>query len=97
MVGMAHDNGSSLLGGNIGLATLFKKDNLSFFDLRDPCHGLNLVTKHALNSLPSEMMQFVPSISSHFASLQRKARLEKLQKESGESFFILRNWFPLDG
>ena len=83
---MAHDNGSSLVGENIGLSSLLKKENLPFFALKDPCHGLNLVAKHALNSLPYEMVQFVQNISSRFSSPQRKAQLKKLQEENGGNF-----------
>src|SRR5690606_5881973 len=61
MIGLAHDNGSSLVGEHIVLVSLLKKDNNKFFDLKDPCHGLNLVLKHSMNSLPSEMMQFIDS------------------------------------
>jgi len=87
MIGMAHDNDSALIGENIGLISLLKKDNIKFFDLKDPCHGLNLVIEHSLSNLPPEMMQFVHSIASHFASPQpqRKTRLRKIQEENGKS------------
>ena len=99
---MAHDNGSSLIGENIGLISLLKKDNIEFFDLKDPCHGLNLVLKHSLSSLPPEMMQFVHSIASHFASPQRKALLRKIQEENGEKVLYpkklaLTRWLSLGG
>jgi len=84
LIGFVHDNGSSLVGENIGLASLLKQDNLHFFDLKDPCHGLNLVLKHSINSLPDDIMKFVQSISNHFASPQRKALLRKIQEEIGK-------------
>jgi len=83
MIGLAHDNGSSLVGENIGLINLLTKDGSSFFDLKDPCHGLSLVLKHSLKSLPDEIMQFVSCISNHFGSPQRKSLLKKIQEENG--------------
>jgi len=83
-IGLAHDNGSSLVGENIGLCSLLQKENHVFFDLRDPCHGLNLVLKHSLKSLPDEITQFVENISNHFSSPQRKAFLKKVQQENEE-------------
>lgn len=85
MIGIAHDNGSSLIRENLGLTSLFKNENLLFFDLKDPCHGLNLVAKHSINSLPCEMMQFVQYISNHFSSPQRKAQLKIIQEENKEN------------
>ena len=83
MIGLAHDNGSSLVGENIGLASLLKKENNPFFDLRDPCHGLNLVLKNSIKILPSNLLSFVQSISNHFSSPQRKAMLKRIQEENG--------------
>lgn len=87
-VGFAHDNGSSLIGENNGLKSLFQKDNLIFFDLQDPCHGLNLVLKHSLEILPAEIMQFVHGISAHFTSPQRKALLRIIQEENGDKILF---------
>ena len=80
---MSHDNGSSLVGENIGLTALLKREGCTFFDLKDPCHGLNLVLRHSLEDLPSQMMDFINFISNHFSSPQRKAQLKKIQEENG--------------
>ena len=82
LIGLAHDNASSLTSEDIGLASLLKKDDCHFFDLLDPCHGLNLVLKHSIKELPEEIMNFVQNISNHFASPQRKAHLRKIQEET---------------
>ena len=82
LVGIAHDNASSLTSPNIGLITLLEQSGNNFFDLKDPCHGLNLTLKHSLKDLPTEIMNFVESISNHFAYPQRKAALRKIQEEN---------------
>ena len=52
--------------------------------MKDPCHGLNLVLKHAVDALPPEIMSFVHGISNHFSSPQRKAQLKRVQEEIKE-------------
>jgi len=36
--GFTHDNGSSIVGINMGLATLLRNSGHEFYDLNDPCH-----------------------------------------------------------
>ena len=78
-----HDNGSSLIGEKIGLATLLRNEGLRFLDLCDPCHGLDLALKHSIKELPPILLQFVQSISNHFSSSQKKALLRRIQEEEG--------------
>lgn len=81
LLGFVHDNGSNIVGENIGTVTLLKKSGLQFYDLCDPCHDLNLVLKHSMKNLPSRFMDFVHDISNHFSSPQRKEVLQRIQKE----------------
>ena len=97
LIGLAHDNASSLTSENIGLASLLKKDACRFFDLRDPCHGLNLVLKHSIKELPEEIMNFVQNISNRLASPQRKAQLRKIQEETERKTLYKKNLHPRDG
>ena len=83
LVGISHDNAKSLVGGKIGLISLLNKETEGyFFDLRDPCHGLNLAVSNALDCLPEEIMTFVTDLHSHFVSPQRVALLKKIQNDN---------------
>ena len=80
--GMAHDNASSLVSPNCGVVTLLEQSGKKFFDLKDPCHGLNLTLKHSLKELPPKIMHFTESICNYFAYPQRKAALRRVQEEN---------------
>jgi len=70
-----------MVGENIGLCSLLQKENHIFRFTRS---RLNLVLKHSIKSLPSELTQFAQNVSNHFSSPQRKAFLKKPQIESGD-------------
>ena len=80
--GLTHDNASSLTSPNCGVVALLEQNGNNFFDLKDPCHGLNLTLKHSLKELPSKLMDFVESITNYFAYPQRKAALKKIQEDN---------------
>ena len=63
MKGFAHDNGSQLVGSNIGVTSLLKNDGNEFYDFDDPCHELNLTIKESVQILPKELINFVRSIT----------------------------------
>jgi len=75
MVGYVHDHASNLSGPHNGLGALLKdkfdKKNHFFMDIKDPCHALNLVLTHSLESLPTNIMDFVEKIHNFFISPQR--------------------------
>ena len=89
LVGFAHDNGSSLTGEYFGVTKLLKNKGLKFFDLRDPCHGLDLSLKHSIKELPSNLVKFTQTISNHFASSQKKSNITPNSR--GKSF---KNFIP---
>ena len=80
--GIVHDNASVLSSDKNGLLGLLNKDERVLFDLKDPCHGLNLSVNKALESLPSDIMMFIISIHNHFISPQRCATLRRIQEEN---------------
>jgi len=80
--GFTHDNGSSLTGPNIGLSSLLRKSGANFFDLNDPCHGLNLIIKKSVQILPKEIVEFVPDITNYFTSPQKRASLKRVQEQN---------------
>jgi len=83
LIGITHDRASAFTGEENGLDALLQKRKGSFlFTLKDPCHSLNLVLSKSLSLLPKEV-QFIESISQHFSSSQREARLLKIQREKG--------------
>ena len=81
MVGFAHDNGSNFAGEYTGLAALLSKEENNFFDLQDPCHGLDLTIKHSLKALPPKIDSFIHSVAYDFAFPKKKALLKKIQEE----------------
>jgi len=91
MVGYVHDHASNLSGLHNGLGALLKdkfdKKNHFFMDIKDPCHALNLVLTHSLESLPTNIMDFVEKIHNFFISPQRIAFLTRLQIEN--NFIVL--------
>jgi len=83
-VGTAHDHAKTLTGEENGLVGLLEKEGYSFFDLRDPCHGLSLALRNSVGQLPQEIMTFITKLHSHFVSPQRKAQLTRIQETRGE-------------
>ena len=82
LIGLTHDNISSLAGEGIGLVGLIRKESENYvFDLADPCHCISLALKHSLQELPDRVMEFVEGIHTFFAYPQRKAKLNRIQEE----------------
>ena len=83
LLGMTHDRGSSIVGGNVGLISLLEEDIQSkISSLPDPCHSLNLVIKNSLDCLSEEIRSFIADIHTHFLSPQKKAKLRRIQQEN---------------
>jgi len=100
LIGVVHDNASSLTGENIGLLAILKKNNEKLFDLKDPCHGLSLAVNHAIDTLPKRIMGFVSKIHSFFISPQRTASLTRIQLENMKPIkklkkFVKTRWLSL--
>jgi len=81
LVGFSHDNGSSLTGEHKGMSALLKSQGFKFFDLYDPCHGLDLSIKHSIKELPPNLVQFLQGISNHFLLLRKKLHYVEFRKK----------------
>jgi len=89
-VGITHDNASCLSSHKNGLYGLIKKKKTDyFFDLPDPCHGLNLVLQDSIKGLPNDLMKFVDKIHHYFQFPQRKAKLALIQRKLGQEKLLL--------
>jgi len=89
-VGITHDNASCFTGSNTGLIVLLRdKLKKEFYDLPDPCHGLNLALQHALETLPDQVMDFVNDIHTYFSYPQRKVKFKNLQQENNQQGKLL--------
>jgi len=79
LVGFIHDHASNFSGKYNGLGTLLRKETGRFiFDVKDPCHSLNLIFQKSLEILPSKITGFIDDIHNHFLSPQRRAFLNQL-------------------
>jgi len=91
-IGITHDRGSNIVGCFNGLLPTEKKirkdSKKYFFSLNDPCHSLNLVVKHSIQSLPKAMINFIIKIHNHFVSPERRATLLRIQAEHNFQDFI---------
>lgn len=85
LIGLTHDFASSLTGPNIGLVKLLRDKGGAFFDLTDPCHGLNLTIQNSIKVLPKEIMTFVKEIHAYFSYPQRRAALIDIQEANNLS------------
>ena len=84
LVGFVHDHASSLSSDGIGLFGYLKRDfdKNVLFNIKDPCHGLNLAIVKSLELLDDDnIMKFIRKIHSHFTSPQRKAFLSNIQRK----------------
>ena len=100
LVGIVHDNASSLTGKYHGLVKKMQKEKPELFSLKDPCHCINLILKNSLGELPENLIKFVLKIHQHFKSPQRKALLSMIQKENnkrqlGLKPYIKTRWLSL--
>ena len=92
LVGIVHDNASSLTGKYNGLVVKMQENNNKLFSLRDPCHCFHLVLKNSLTVLPPHIMKFILKIHQHFKSPQRKALLRKIQRENNYKELLLKSY-----
>ena len=84
LIGIVHDNDSSLTGKYNGLVHKLQEDKKDLFSLRDPCLCFNLILKNSLSVLPKKIIKFITKIHLHFKSLQRKVILSNIQKDNNE-------------
>ena len=102
-IGITHDDASVLSGSNGGLVALLKRDLVDqpFYDLKDPCHALNLVVSKSLDFLPPNIMKFIKGIHNHFSySPQRISKLIRIQINNKLSqlqpiFYVETRWLSL--
>ena len=80
LIGIAHDNASTLKGCRKGLVALLKNEKPNLFSLNDPCHCLNLAVKKTCAHFPSNINKFISKIHCHFISPQRKQILLSIQR-----------------
>ena len=101
-IGISHDYASTLGGVHKGLTSLIRKSlNKYIFELKDPCHGLNLSISNSLKKLPKEIMNFIRKIHAHFSSPQRRAKLNNIQrrlslKELSFVKYVPTRWLSLE-
>jgi len=79
--GIAHDHASVLTGEKNRLIVQLNNEKDFLFYLKDPCHGINLSISEVLDSLPSDLINFITSIHNHFGYPQRCATLRRIQEE----------------
>ena len=79
-IALVTDRGPSLVGKNIGLAALIKKEYPNLYILPDPCHSLHHVLEKSYKTLSTEIQDFVREIHTHFSSSQRKSLLQEIQQ-----------------
>ena len=94
-IGITHDRGSNLVGSRNGLIQKIKKDwdeNKNLFSLNDPCHSLNLVLKHSIQTLPKAMLNFIIRIHNHFVSPERRATLLRIQAANNQPCLYPKKW-----
>ena len=83
LIGVVHDGARVLSGSKNGLVALMKaEENMTLYDLKDPCHGLNLTIQNSLEELHDDINNFVIELHSHFASPQRRSALRRIQEEN---------------
>ena len=91
LISLTHDHASSLRGISNGLIAHIRKDMRYnyVFDVEDPCHSFNLAIRKSLDILPDEVMDFIEKIHSHFSSLQRRSKLNRIQREENFKELVL--------
>jgi len=95
LVGFTHDHASSLSGEGVGLYGLLKEAfcEKTFFNIKDPCHGLTLSVYKSLELLEDvNIMKFIKKIHSHFISPQRRQYLSQIQRSENYSELSLRHY-----
>ena len=83
LFGFVHDHASNLSGRYDGLGVLLKKELSRYiFDLKDPCHSLNLSLQDSLKKMPDLITDFIDDIHNHVRSPQRVAYLQDIQLDN---------------
>ena len=83
-VALATDQGSNMIGTELGLGARLKEVYPSILTFHDLSHIFHLICKYSLEEFPNHILEIVKEVSSHFKrSNQRKALFQKFLVRKG--------------
>ena len=84
-LGIATDEGSNMVSDTKGVSSRLLQDYPYILPIRDFSHIYNLIFKKAMKGFQRDILEIVPSISSHFGrSSQRRSKLYEIQKGNNQ-------------